>query len=489
MADILASVSVVLGAEVSAFKAAMADARREFKGLRETGEAMKTVGTSLTTYVSAPLAALGAVAVAASAKMDGLQRGLNAISTAELARNGTTGFSAIQAATAATSERLKQLEVLAKAPGIGFEQAVQGDIRLRSVGISAAQSAKALKEFANAIATTGGGASEFDRVTTQLAQLSAKGKVLSQDLRPIIEAAPSVSQALLKLYGTIDSETISASLGKQGKSSQDFIAVLTDELAKLPRVTGGLANSLENLAQTTTQSLAKIGDGISQALNLPAITEKLSNGVEALGNSFASLSPGVKTLAVAFGGIAVATGPLLVAVGTLGAALPAISAGFSVLGISSLAALGPLLPAAAGVAAAAALIYENWAELTAYFKSGEGATLFSNLAESARSAAATIGEAFNTIRANAGNNLGSMVSASGIFRAAFRDATVGVTSALNVLGGTISESADGRLHPGSGRGQPGVLRPYRPPRQPARLYGAGAGSQPYFSAEPARHGV
>jgi len=444
MADILASVSVVLGAEISGFRAAMAQANRDLKGLRQAGEAMKNVGTSLTQYVSAPLAAFGVLAVAASAKLDGLQRGLNAITTAELAKSGAAGLNAMQTATATTTERLKELEGIAKAPGIGFEQAVQGDIRLRAVGLSAGQSAKALKEFANAIATTGGGTSEFDRVTTQLSQLSAKGKVLSQDLRPIIEAAPAVSQALLKLYGTIDSEAISASLAKQGKSSQDFIAVLTDELAKLPRVTGGLANSFENLAQTATQSMAKFGDGISKALNLPAVTEKLSNGVEALGNSFASLSPATQGLVVGLAGIAAATGPVLVAVGTLGAALPAITAGFEVLGVSSLAALGPLLPAAAAVGAAAYLIYENWADLTAYFQ-GEGATLFRDLASSASSAAAAIGEAFATMRAGfkiqgkeASASLGEMASAATFMREAFRQMAVTTRGALDVLAGAVS---------------------------------------------------
>jgi hypothetical protein len=131
-------------------------------------------------------------------------------------------------------------------------------------------------------------------------------------------------------------------------------------------------------------------------------------------------------------------GPVLVAVGTLGAALPAITAGFQVLGVSSLAALGPILPVAAAVGAAAYLIYENWSELTAYFTSGEGATLFSDLASSAGAAADSIGEAFSTMRASSTGNLGEMVSAATIFRSAFREASVGVRAALDVLGGTIS---------------------------------------------------
>jgi len=313
---------------------------------------------------------------------------------------------------------------------------VAGDIRLRAVGISAQQSAKSLKEFANAIATTGGGASEFDRVTTQLAQLSAKGKVLSQDLRPIIEAAPAVSQALLKLYGTIDSESISASLTKQGKSSQDFIAILTDELAKLPRVTGGLANSLENLQQTAVQAAAKLGDGISKALDLPNVTEGLANGIERLGNAFANLSPSTQKLIVGLGLAAAATGPVLVAVGTLGAALPALTAGFSALGITSAAALGPVGIAAAAVAVGAALIMDNWDALTAYFSSsGEGGRVFSDLATSVTNSVSQITDAFSAL--NGGGNFGDLVSATGIFKAIFRDITVGITAVSNVFGGAI----------------------------------------------------
>jgi len=166
MADILASVSVVLGTEISGFKAAMADARKDMKGLVQFAEGMKGLGDGLTRYLTLPLAGIGAASVAASAKMESLKKGIEAISAADLGKQGITGLAGLQLAASQAGDRLKVLEVIAKAPGIGFEQAVQGDIRLRAVGISATQSAKSLKEFANAIATTGGGASEFDRVTT-----------------------------------------------------------------------------------------------------------------------------------------------------------------------------------------------------------------------------------------------------------------------------------------------------------------------------------
>lgn len=364
MADILASVSVVLGAEVSAFKAAMADARREFKGLREAGESMKNVGTSLSTYVSAPLTLLGVGALAASARMETLKSGLQAVAQQELGKQGIIGLAGIQQAAQQTGQRIKDLQALAKAPGLGLEQAEQADIRLRAVGVSAEESARQIKAFANAIATTGGGSTQFELVTTQLSQMSAKGKVLAEDLKPIISAAPAVAGALQRLYGTVDSETISASLKKQGQSSKDFIATLTTELAKLPQVTGGLKAIYENDMDALLVASAKVGDGIAKAFNLQGVGEGLANTITSLGDSFASLSAPAQGLLVGLAATAAATGPLLVGLGTLGAGLPAVKAGLlaaksgaDLLGASFASLISPTGLVIAGVAALAAGAY------------------------------------------------------------------------------------------------------------------------------------
>ncbi len=428
----------------------MADARKELRGLVQFSEGLKNIGSSLTTYVSAPLALFGAAAVVASAKVEGLRKGLEAITLQDLGKQGVSGLAAVQRSAQLTGQRMQELQVLARAPGLGFEQAVQGDVRLRAVGISAEQSAKSIKAFANAIATTGGGKNEFDRVTVQLAQLSAKGKVLAQDLRPIIEAAPAVSGALQKLYGTVDSETISASLQKQGQSSTDFIRILTDELGKLPQVTGGLKNAFDNLVDTGTFALAKFGDGISKALNLPAVLDSVSNFVSGIADAFANLSPGVQQAVVVFAGLVAATGPVLVAIGTLGAALPFITAGFTALGISTLAAAAPLVAGAALIGGAAYLIISNWDAVKTYFQ-GEGGRVFSDLAAAVVDAATTIGQVF----ANLGSdNLGSLINAGTLIKTLFQELAVGITAALNtvtgvvkvvasLLAGDLSTAADG----------------------------------------------
>ncbi|MGY3091079.1 tape measure domain-containing protein [Hymenobacter sp. UYAg731] len=439
MSDILASVSVVLGADISAFRAGMAQARKELKGLVQAGEAMKDLGRSLSTYVTVPLLALGAGAIAASGKIESLRNALNSISQQDLAKQGATGVAALGEAASLTTERMKELEVLARAPGLGFEQAVQGDVRLRAVGISAEQSAKSLKAFANAIATTGGGKSEFDRVTVQLAQLSAKGKVLAQDLRPIIEAAPAVSAALQKLYGTVDSEDISKQLQKQGQSSTDFIAVLTDELGKIPQVAGGLKNGLENLGDTVTISLAKIGDGISKALNLPAVLAGISDFITRIGDAFSTLSPGAQKLAVSLGVAAAAAGPLLLAFGTVLTVLPSMVTGFGILTGAVSVSLAPIALGAAAIAAAAFLIIDNWAVLATYFSpSGEGGRVFGDLAERIGQSAATIGNIFSALGSLGTNSLGGLVAGLRPIQEAVREIGDGFTGLLDTVNGTVN---------------------------------------------------
>ena len=405
----IADLNIRISASIDDFEAKMA---RVQSGIGRVGDFAKSAGASLTTFVTLPLTLLAGASIAALAKIDGLTRGLNAISTIDLGKQGVTGLDAVAGAAAATSERLKLLQEIARAPGIGFEQAVQGDIRLRAVGIAAGQSAAVLKEFANAIALTGGGAAKLDEVTVQLAQLSAKGKVLAQDLRPIIEAAPAVATALQKLYGTVDSETISKSLEKQGKSSKDFITTVTDELSKLPRVTGGIGNSLDNFAQGATQSLAKLGDSLNKAFNIDANVNRLSDFLTGLADSFAALDPGVQKLLFGFGAAAAVAGPLLFGLGAIAAAIPSVVAGFQLMGITSVAAFGPIGIAVAAIAAAAVLIYQNWDRVSPLF-TDIGLTL-SGVATSLRQTFAGLGDALSSVGLTS-TNLGTALKALGGF--------------------------------------------------------------------------
>ncbi|WP_305012128.1 tape measure protein [Hymenobacter mellowenesis] len=292
--------------------------------------------------MTAPLLLLGGASIKVAGDIQALEK----------------GFAAVYKGASDVGEELKKVQEVAKLPGLGLKEAEQGSIRLQAVGISAEQARKTLLAFGNAIATTGGGKNELERVTVQLAQLSGKGKVLAQDLRPIIEAAPIAAEALKKLYGTVDSEAISASLAKAGKSSKDFISDVTDELAKLPKVSGGIKNALENLSDAGTLALAKLGDAVAKNIGLEDLAEKISAQVTHLADDFASLSPASQKVILGFAGVAAGAGPVLLALGTLGVAVPKVVEGFKLISGTGSLLVGALGPVGIAVAAVAAgLVY------------------------------------------------------------------------------------------------------------------------------------
>src|SRR5688572_9230402 len=253
------SASVTLGGNTSGFTAALNRASSQFRkfgadldtklaafdkrmarGFGDLGSRLQNVGRSLAFNITLPLTAAGTGAVVAGTKMDTLRRAL----------------AAVAGSTEEADRQFGELIEVAKLPGLGLAEAVQGSVRLQAVGVSAKTAERSLRAFGNAIATTGGGKAELDRLTIQLGQLSAKGKILSQDLRPIIEAAPAVGKALRDAFGTVDPQEIEA----LGLTTDQFLDALLTQLEKLPKVTGGAKNSFENLQD----AMLRAGDAIAK---------------------------------------------------------------------------------------------------------------------------------------------------------------------------------------------------------------------------------
>lgn len=261
--------------------------------LRNLGLGLVSLGSSLSVALTVPLTALGVLSARNAVTLDSLNRGLTAIvgSADEAGR------------------QLSRLTNIAKLPGIGFQEAIQGSIRLQAVGFSAGVAERALIQFSNAVALTGGGREELARITVQLGQLSAKGKVLAQDLKPIIEAGPAVGRALLQAFGTVNSEDIQA----LGLSSQEFIEQLLNQLEKLPRAAAGLRNTFDNFSDAVFRASAAIGGAI-----LPVLTRLIEVAepiITKLADGFAKLPAPVQTLVVTFSALAAAAGPALFVIG------------------------------------------------------------------------------------------------------------------------------------------------------------------------------
>ena len=201
----------------------------------------------MATAAGAALFALGRGIFEATVKYDSLERALTTVA----------------GSSEAAEKQLVRLREVAKVPGLGFAEAIQGSVRLQAAGLSARQAEAALYGFGNALATVGKGKESLDFVTLALSQMAAKGRVMGDDLRQLSEQVPQIRQVMLSAFGTADQEI----LQKAGISSKQFIDIVNRSLELLPRMGDSLKNNLDNAADSVEQSMARMGKAMTPILN------------------------------------------------------------------------------------------------------------------------------------------------------------------------------------------------------------------------------
>ena len=167
MATAIGNLFIRIGADTKKLDADLRAAQRQLKA---SANEFKSIGADLSQTVSLPIIAIGAGAVKAFGDLEALQKGL---------------ISVMGSAEAAGAEFTKLKEV-AKLPGLGLEEAVQGSVNLQSAGFSADQAREALLQFGNALATVGKGNNELNLVVLALTQLQNKSSGFGQDLRQLV---------------------------------------------------------------------------------------------------------------------------------------------------------------------------------------------------------------------------------------------------------------------------------------------------------------
>ncbi|UPL50531.1 tape measure protein [Hymenobacter sublimis] len=331
----LEQLAIVINARIDGFEAGIKQAE---KGLGRLAEGAKNTGASLTTYVTAPLGLLSYAAIKTTADIQGLEQ----------------GFKAVYKGAGDVGTEIKKTLEIAKLPGLGLKEALQGATNLQAAGFSAKEARTMLLAFGGALATVGKGKAELDRVNTALVQISNSSTVMQQDLNQLKDALPQIGTVMKQAFGASNAE----GLRKAGITSKEFVERITEEFGKLPKVTGGLKNALENLSDAGTLALSKLGDSANNALGLEELANNVSASVTNLAETFASLDPATQKLILGFAGVAAGAGPVLFAVGSLGKAIPVAVEGFKALqgaGTLLYTSLGPVGIALAAVSAA--LVY------------------------------------------------------------------------------------------------------------------------------------
>lgn len=350
----IADINVRVGAYLRPLEQGLDRAERD---LRKFGNKMTNLGTQLSTTLSTAFAGLAIASVKAYGEFERLEKGLDAVTKS----------------TVPASQQIDRLKTLAEAPGLGFEQAVIASTRLQAVGFSAQFAEKTIKEVANAVATTGGTAENFDSVNKQFTQMIAKGKLLQEDLGIIQENMPVVAGAIEKAFGTNNVEKIRAS----GVTAQEFVQKVVGELGNLKRVEGGLSNSMDNLGQSVRFFFVSVGKEINEAFNLQENFDGLSKALNQASEWFAGLDENVQRNIIRFGLFLATIGPALFILGKLAAVGQVIVNGFKTLtfvvrglGAAFTFLSSPITVIIAGVAAlavAGVYLVKNWDSTKAAF--------------------------------------------------------------------------------------------------------------------------
>ena len=155
---------------------------------------------------------------------------------------------------------LKNLQELAKLPGLGFGEASNAMAALRSLHVSAKDTFSLIEGIARGNASMGGGAEAFGRVMYQIQQSIGKSKVGMDDLRPVMEAIPNIGSMIQEKFGSIDSEKINKQLESMGKTSKDFWMDIAEMASKLPPAGDTIANNIDNIGDAWTRFKASLAN-------------------------------------------------------------------------------------------------------------------------------------------------------------------------------------------------------------------------------------
>jgi tape measure domain-containing protein len=277
------------------------------KSMTKFGNTMKNVGSNLTTSLTLPIIGLGAASLKAFAEMEKLEKGMTAImGSSQLAK-----------------DEIVKLREVAKLPGLGLKEAVQGSVNLQAVGLSAEEARSTLMGFGKALAATGKGKFELEAIQYQLTQMISKNKLLAEDYKVIQSNLPLMAEGMKAAFGTANMELIR----ETGISAKDFTLQLSNALALLPQtqnVTGGLANSFENLSDNIFISLNELGKTINETLKLEVVFDNVSKKIEELVNRFKALTPEQQSNIVQFALIAAAIGPVILIIGQFATSITSI---------------------------------------------------------------------------------------------------------------------------------------------------------------------
>ena len=198
-----------------------------------------------------------------------LQFGASSLKAAGDMNNLLRGLEFATGSAAAASVRFKELNELAKFPSLDRSTLIQYDAQLQNMGLTADENTVIFQGLSKGISTFGGSMHDVSGALLQLSQAFDKGKIISQDFRPILERTRGTFLSTAKeVHGfTGGIEEMRAAHEASGKTLQAFLIPVFSQLAEtmpgaevqsFTNLTGNLGDATNNLQAAIGQKLLPI---------------------------------------------------------------------------------------------------------------------------------------------------------------------------------------------------------------------------------------
>jgi len=165
---------------------------------------------------------------------------------------------------AAASAKLKELQIVATLPGLSMESAVYGQVRLQTMGYTAAEATGHIKALGATVSAFGGGGEEMKGILTAFSQISSKGKVMAEEINQIAERLPTVRRLMTEAFGTSNTEE----LQKMGISARQFTDAILNGMQNSQPVVAGVAEEMAKLKVSIDSMFADESGGIKLGISL-----------------------------------------------------------------------------------------------------------------------------------------------------------------------------------------------------------------------------
>lgn len=265
--------------------------------IKEAGGKISDAGKDMTMKVTAPLVALGTVGINYNAQMEQYR----------------TMFTTLTGSAEEADRIISQLQEDAQKSPFDSASLISANQYLISAGVEADEARKTILNLGNAVAATGGGSAELERMAQNLQQIKNVGKASSQDIKQFANAG-------INIYGLLAEAT-----GKSVEQVKDMDVsydLLSEALAKASEEGGKYYGAMEAQGQTLNGSLSATKESIQMLLGeitasaMPIIVQVL-NKVREVIKWFSNLSGSTKKIILIVGAALAAIGPVVTVLGTV----------------------------------------------------------------------------------------------------------------------------------------------------------------------------